>query len=137
MKQNQTVLIDQCEADCSSNGRLDNPIRLCDECYNRTVMVGIGLAVQQDSAGDRLDSGDDLIQNVRPASFAEIWNAFYNFSHLTRAADREIRPGRHFADPHRNQKSYLITTEGAKQSAEERSDLWLPNWNDRHHGREH
>ncbi len=44
-------------------------------------MVKVGGAVEQFHFADRLNGGNDLVNDLRPSRFGEVGNAFYELGH--------------------------------------------------------
>ena len=65
----------------ASHCGIDDSIGLSDECYNRPVVIRIGLAIEEDDAFDGFDCSDDLINYFNASPFAEIRDALDNASH--------------------------------------------------------
>jgi len=103
---------------CRAHSSLDYVVCSRNKSHNGPVMIRVRLAVQQHRPGNGLDGANDLIQDVHPASFAEIGNAFYDCFHVDRVADLGLCSEGIQALRLRNKKSYPIKMAGAKRGDE-------------------
>jgi hypothetical protein len=65
----------------ASKCRLLHGLSVPDEGDDGSVMVGIRFDIEQFDAGNGLDGGDDLVDDISPPPLAEIGDALYDLSH--------------------------------------------------------